>query len=121
MPCIGGCGSCSQPRRPGGPATRAANGGATSLLRRWVPEIAWHELHQVCASRLPMAASPTSAARPDGAAAISSSSAASDSPTDDLPQRTIPSAVQRAEEHTSELHSLMRISYAGFCLEKKTI
>src|SRR3546814_2108351 len=26
---------------------------------------------------------------------------------------------ERAEEHTSELQSLMRISYAGFCLKKK--
>src|SRR3546814_4950217 len=25
----------------------------------------------------------------------------------------------RSEEHTSELHSLMRISYAVFCLQKK--
>src|SRR3546814_10494399 len=41
---------------------------------------------------------------------------------------TIPSAglgfrfemiVQRSEEHTSELQSLMRISYAVFCLKKK--
>src|SRR3546814_4611964 len=32
--------------------------------------------------------------------------------TDDLPQR-------RSEEHTSELQSLMRISYAVFCLKKK--
>src|SRR3546814_8924389 len=29
--------------------------------------------------------------------------------------------VQRSEEHTSELQSLMRISYAVFCLKKKTI
>src|SRR3546814_6768208 len=28
-------------------------------------------------------------------------------------------ALQRSEEHTSELQSLMRISYAGFCLKKK--
>src|SRR3546814_7099691 len=28
---------------------------------------------------------------------------------------------QRSEEHTSELQSLMRISYAVFCLKKKTI
>src|SRR3546814_4065106 len=28
--------------------------------------------------------------------------------------------VPRSEEHTSELQSLMRISYAVFCLEKKT-
>src|SRR3546814_3087686 len=30
-------------------------------------------------------------------------------------------AVTRSEEHTSELQSLMRISYAVFCLKKKTI
>src|SRR3546814_9362929 len=28
-------------------------------------------------------------------------------------------AIQRSEEHTSELQSLMRISYAVFCLKKK--
>src|SRR3546814_8937108 len=28
---------------------------------------------------------------------------------------------QRSEEHTSELQSLMRISYAVFCLQKKTL
>src|SRR3546814_1382250 len=28
--------------------------------------------------------------------------------------------VRRSEEHTSELQSLMRISYAVFCLNKKT-
>src|SRR3546814_10272085 len=30
-----------------------------------------------------------------------------------------PNIVQRSEEHTSELQSLMRISYADFCLKKK--
>src|SRR3546814_8344389 len=29
-------------------------------------------------------------------------------------------AVERSEEHTSDLQSLMRISYAVFCLKKKT-
>src|SRR3546814_1011486 len=29
-------------------------------------------------------------------------------------------AIGRSEEHTSELQSLMRISYAVFCLKKKT-
>src|SRR3546814_18167921 len=38
-------------------------------------------------------------------------------PDVDRPQE-IPS---RSEEHTSELQSLMRISYAVFCLKKKTI
>src|SRR3546814_949340 len=31
----------------------------------------------------------------------------------------LPSTDQRSEEHTSELQSLMRISYAVFCLNKK--
>src|SRR3546814_3378215 len=31
-----------------------------------------------------------------------------------------PGAGERSEEHTSELQSLMRISYAGFRLQKKT-
>src|SRR3546814_2602296 len=30
-----------------------------------------------------------------------------------------PATVERSEEHTSELQSLMRISYAVFCLKKK--
>src|SRR3546814_3043266 len=32
-----------------------------------------------------------------------------------------PHAFPRSEEHTSELQSLMRISYAVFCLKKKNI
>src|SRR3546814_7114141 len=35
----------------------------------------------------------------------------------DLDKDTTP--VERSEEHTSELQSLMRISYAVFCLKKK--
>src|SRR3546814_3889557 len=31
-----------------------------------------------------------------------------------------PQLAERSEEHTSELQSLMRISYAVFCLKKKT-
>src|SRR3546814_3619287 len=37
----------------------------------------------------------------------------------DLPCAQRPAA-SRSEEHTSELQSLMRISYAVFCLKKKT-
>src|SRR3546814_680396 len=33
---------------------------------------------------------------------------------------TLGDATRRSEEHTSELQSLMRISYAVFCLKKKT-
>src|SRR3546814_4832325 len=34
---------------------------------------------------------------------------------------TYSTSADRSEEHTSELQSLMRISYAVFCLKKKTI
>src|SRR3546814_10325813 len=34
---------------------------------------------------------------------------------------TVTVAADRSEEHTSELQSLMRISYAVFCLKKKKI
>src|SRR3546814_4539486 len=34
---------------------------------------------------------------------------------------TITAAAARSEEHTSELQSLMRISYAVFCLKKKNM
>src|SRR3546814_1308085 len=36
-----------------------------------------------------------------------------------IAQRLGADAGQRSEEHTSELQSLMRISYAVFCLKKK--
>src|SRR3546814_5970651 len=36
------------------------------------------------------------------------------------PAHTDDSGIRRSEEHTSELQSLMRISYAVFCLQKKT-
>src|SRR3546814_1974080 len=34
--------------------------------------------------------------------------------------RNSPASIWRSEEHTSELQSLMRISYAVFCLKKKS-
>src|SRR3546814_14484029 len=37
------------------------------------------------------------------------------------PDEDHPRAAARLEEHTSELQSLMRISYAVFCLKKKTM
>src|SRR3546814_7696639 len=39
-------------------------------------------------------------------------------PVDEVRQADVREA-QRSEEHTSELQSLMRISYAVFCLKKK--
>src|SRR3546814_8242907 len=34
-------------------------------------------------------------------------------------REAIPAIIERSEEHTSELQSLMRLSYAVFCLKKK--
>src|SRR3546814_4628863 len=36
-----------------------------------------------------------------------------------LHHQGFPPVIRRSEEHTSELQSLMRISYAVFCLKKK--
>src|SRR3546814_1038354 len=53
------------------------------------------------------------------AAQGSSSSISSVSSVGGVIIRTIASTDIRSEEHTSELQSLMRISYAVFCLKKK--
>src|SRR3546814_4778609 len=41
-------------------------------------------------------------------------------PASACPKRTCRAGPGRSEEHTSELQSLMRISYAVFCLKKQT-
>src|SRR3546814_5114126 len=43
----------------------------------------------------------------------------SDMPCGQPQFRSTPSAPVRSEEHTSELHSLMRTPYAVFCLKQK--
>src|SRR3546814_5577361 len=55
--------------------------------------------------------------RPVAVTPIASRTLAASSPPD-TPQR---SGARRSEEHTSELQSLMRISYAVFCLKKKKL
>src|SRR3546814_7945916 len=42
------------------------------------------------------------------------------SPADRLSRFATDPTLRRSEEHTSELQSLMRISYAVFCLKKQT-
>src|SRR3546814_5328155 len=37
----------------------------------------------------------------------------------EFPKQSVDVSAARSEEHTSELQSLMRISYAVFCLKKK--
>src|SRR3546814_5865902 len=43
----------------------------------------------------------------------------SSAPVSGVPSETVRNTGGRSEEHTSELQSLMRISYAVFCLKKK--
>src|SRR3546814_1819666 len=71
---------------------------------------------------LPAAAAPASLALIGANATPPSASDTSDcvcsfSP---LPSTDRSTPLARSEEHTSELQSLMRISYAVFCLKKKT-
>src|SRR3546814_6970544 len=44
---------------------------------------------------------------------------ASDPVAEDRQRSVLAALIARSEEHTSELQSLMRISYAVFCLKKK--
>src|SRR3546814_7520693 len=60
---------------------------------------------------------PRLAREPDQLACLVGGDAAADDQQDTLHRWT---PVIRSEEHTSELQSLMRISYAVFCLKKKT-
>src|SRR3546814_7332293 len=53
-------------------------------------------------------------------AAAASNAAASRPAERSMFSEAATSSRRRSEEHTSELQSLMRISYADFCLKKKT-
>src|SRR3546814_1752447 len=69
------------------------------------------------------AAAPAMAA-PAPLAATAPAAVAEPQPTDDAAPKAVDDeeaaiAHTRSEEHTSELQSLMRISYAVFCLKKK--
>src|SRR3546814_10614319 len=76
-------------------------------------------LFRSCAARA--AAFPSSSASADNIPAAKSRARLGDSRissiTSNEPSR--PPASPRSEEHTSELQSLMRISYAVFCLKKQ--
>src|SRR3546814_4554800 len=53
-------------------------------------------------------------------AVLKMSGAAGDVQLLDSTENLVVGERDRSEEHTSELQSLMRISYAAFCLKKKT-
>src|SRR3546814_10337847 len=83
------------------------------------------------AMALAMIASATCAGQSGSLAADADATSAAGGPAYARPFDAIPTAgpellaelrggLRRSEEHTSELQSLMRISYAVFCLKKKT-
>src|SRR3546814_4676199 len=73
------------------------------------------------ATRRGAAAAPGTAARRDPRALAGDAAAGADCRPRTLPRRPPARVFRRhkSEEHTSELQSLMRISYAVFCLKKK--
>src|SRR3546814_10186008 len=75
---------------------------------------AWKYFPNEYTSRLP---SGDAIGRTILAGSVGSTSTRFRSPVNDTSMRLDPDA--RSEEHTSELQSLMRISYAVFCLKKK--
>src|SRR3546814_4957902 len=77
---------------------------------------AWRTLPAVHADNWKIAGCPVNG--PAIAAAGNDAIVAWYSAANDVPKLQV--ARSRSEEHTSELQSLMRISYAVFCLKKKT-
>src|SRR3546814_1672388 len=82
------------------------NGTATTEIYTYGHTLSLHDA-------LPISASSTMVARAAASGSLSTCSAT---------RRNAPvSSPARSEEHTSELQSLMRISYAVFCLKEKMI
>src|SRR3546814_10522209 len=75
---------------------------------------------RVCSTTSPATQTPSTKGEPDLAPApspnIRTDSKATTSPAS---PSSFSTTITRSEEHTSELQSLMRISYAVFCLKKK--
>src|SRR3546814_7152253 len=83
--------------------TRALPAAATGLGR--AVDIGWRRLTGGCSALLVLSFAQAAAVFAPGGPASRMS--------------TVGNSVARSEEHTSELTSLMRISYAVFCLKKK--
>src|SRR3546814_7746026 len=88
-------------------ARRQADGGARPQRIHPEPRAAEIEPRRIRRSRPPVRRGRSGANERSGATA----------PAPQFPRH--PCAQPRSEEHTSELQSLMRISYAVFCLKKK--
>src|SRR3546814_10280680 len=102
---------CSSDLRPSRTTTTASATGGASGLTRVAPTMASGSAPVVVAAfDAPVAPDAATARNIVMVARIMRSSSVSSQPG---------GKVLRSEEHTSELQSLMRISYAVFCLKKK--
>src|SRR3546814_6878765 len=103
----------------------------------WSSDVCSSDLHASCASTLPAESTQakyegrshscrdSSSSAPVGGTRLATGSRAGSTAdivasTNRANADTIRCACGRSEEHTSELQSLMRISYAVFCLKKNT-
>src|SRR3546814_1409527 len=113
---------CSSDLRPSRTTTTASATGGASGLTRVAPTMASGSAPVVVAAfDAPVAPDAATARNIVMVARIMRSSSVSSQPGGKvLPHRLpLPAREARSEEHTSELQSLMRISYAVFCLKKK--
>src|SRR3546814_9797249 len=90
----------------------------TTLFRspRWINTIPWAASDSIAPLASPRIASWTTSVTAPASAAQHCGRVGEGRVVDDV----VPVLDLRSEEHTSELQSLMRISYAVFCLKKKT-
>src|SRR3546814_4459288 len=78
------------------------------------------DLQHILDSAVEVALHPVGGADIDVRAPVRQRLAIAEAPDPAVLQETADDRFHRSEEHTSELQSLMRISYAVFCLKKKT-
>src|SRR3546814_10344104 len=64
---------------------------------------------------------PMNAVIKDGACTLNEGTAANADVAITMEDEDLVALMKRSEEHTSELQSLMRISYADFCLKQQTL
>src|SRR3546814_3353090 len=120
-----GAGERTSSAAPTDPSASTANGGAEPPRRKRCATISRWRMRKAPASGSIVGAMRWTAGPATSAGGFKARSddlrRAPDRHPFQLPPRRLErgGAVRRSEEHTSELQSLMRISYAVFCLKKK--
>src|SRR3546814_5963664 len=95
------------------PKVGSGRGSVRAAAKSYTPAFIIHRAHSRTSSVSKVGGNSTTSAKP----AASRIAAAENWWSRHLPRKS--RRWKRSEEHTSELQSLMRISYAVFCLKKK--